>query len=95
LVVNLSVPPSEEILYIYDVVESGAAETEAELLNLWPLMQEEFAKNGKKFNSEYDGHWDAYGHGFVADQLLPLLDRNSTASLKSIGEPSDSAAGKH
>lgn len=71
--------PSEEIRFIYEVVEEGAMETGAELLNLWPFMQEQFEKDGIKFNSEYDGHWDEHGHAFVADKVLQLLTRDPTS----------------
>ncbi|MDP4262081.1 MAG: SGNH/GDSL hydrolase family protein [Bacteroidota bacterium] len=38
-------------------------------IDLTPYMQEDYAKNGKKFETEYDGHWSEYGHQFVAHVL--------------------------
>lgn len=73
--------PSEQVRYIYSAVESGATESGSEFLNLWPAMQEEFQTNGKKFNSEYDGHWDEYGHAFVAHQVLPILIQNAASGM--------------
>ena len=68
--------PSEEVRFLYEIAEEGAKETGAEFLNLWPLMQEQFEKDGIKFNSEYDAHWDEHGHAFVAEKVLPLLTRD-------------------
>jgi len=65
--------PSDVIQFIYRIVTAGASESGSELLNLWPAMQEQFRRDGVKFNSEHDGHWDEYGHAFVAMQFLNLF----------------------
>jgi hypothetical protein len=35
-------------------------------IDLTPFMVKDFQKNGKRFESKYDNHWDYYGHQFVA-----------------------------
>ena len=56
----------KEICYTYDI----------EFLDLTPLMLEDYRVNGRKFTFELDGHWNEYGHAFVADVLYDYL-RNS------------------
>jgi len=68
--------PSEEIRFIYEIAQESAKKADAEFLNLWPLMQERFDRDGIKFNSEYDTHWNEYGHAFVAEKVLQLLNKN-------------------
>jgi len=40
-----------------------------ELIDLTKSMEQDFIWNKRKFNTEIDGHWNEYGHEFVAKTL--------------------------
>ena len=42
-------------------------------LDLTEPMQKSYSKNRRKFNSEYDDHWDEYGNEFVANEIYNFL----------------------
>jgi hypothetical protein len=47
-----------------------------EFIDLTQFMEEDYKKNGIKFNSKIDGHWNEYGHKFVANVLYEYLKNN-------------------
>lgn len=46
---------------------------EVELIDLTYYMQQDYEKNRIKFNSDTDGHWNEYGHEFVAGIIYDYL----------------------
>ncbi len=38
-------------------------------IDLTSYMADDYKKNGKRFETNYDGHWDQYGHQFIAKVL--------------------------
>lgn len=44
-----------------------------DLLDLTGPMADDFMKNGTKFNSEHDNHWNEYGHRIVSKEVLKWL----------------------
>jgi hypothetical protein len=64
------------VLWLNDMMREICRAHDVEFLDLTPLMMEEFRANGRKFTSELDGHWDEYGHEFVANAICDYL-RNS------------------
>jgi hypothetical protein len=45
-------------------------------IDLTPRMLEDYQKNGKRFESNYDNHWNEYGHQFVAGVLYNYFKNN-------------------
>ncbi|HSG29231.1 MAG TPA: hypothetical protein VLA34_12180, partial [Candidatus Krumholzibacterium sp.] len=41
-----------------------------EVIDLEAPMTEDFREHGRRFSSEYDNHWDEYGHEIVARTIL-------------------------
>jgi hypothetical protein len=61
------------VLWMHDMMEAICSKNDVEYIDLIPLMQEDYRINGKKYNSDLDGHWDEYGHEFVAHVLFDSL----------------------
>jgi hypothetical protein len=66
-------PGSYGLSFLHDMMKEACSSHGVELLNMTDAMTEDYRKNGKKFNSEYDNHWDAYGHEVVAREVLKTL----------------------
>lgn len=45
-------------------------------IDLTPYMLANFQINGKRYETDYDGHWNEYGHEFVANVLYKYLLNN-------------------
>tara|TARA_Y100000748_G_scaffold280931_1_gene260231 strand:- start:17 stop:454 length:438 start_codon:yes stop_codon:yes gene_type:complete len=43
------------------------------LVNMHPIFLDDWQLNRKKFNSEYDSHWNEHGHSLVAKTLNSIL----------------------
>ena len=57
----------------YIIAEMSANETNLYVLDLHPIFQKDWNINRKKFNFEYDFHWNEYGHRLAADALHELV----------------------
>ena len=68
-----NVPPEKGIAFLHTLMEKLCLKFGFEFLDLSVPMKEEYQRTKKKYNSEIDGHWDAYGHEFVSRQILRLL----------------------
>ena len=44
------------------------------LVNMHPIFLDDWQLNRKKFNSEYDSHWNEYGHSLIAKTLTLILE---------------------
>jgi lysophospholipase L1-like esterase len=67
---------NSRVLWLNDMMKEICYTHDIEFLDLTPLMLEDYRVNGRKFTFELDGHWNEYGHEFVADVLYDYL-RNS------------------
>ena len=61
------------VLWLHDMMKELCQKYNAEFIDLTEPMKEDFVEKGKKFNSELDGHWNEYGHEFVAKVLYEYL----------------------
>ena len=52
--------------WLNHMVDSICKEQSLPFIDLTSDMEQDFKKNGKKFESKYDNHWDYYGHQTVA-----------------------------
>jgi hypothetical protein len=57
------------ITWLNSMVGGVCKELDFPFIDLTPYMLEDYKKNGKRFETDYDGHWDEYGHQFVASVL--------------------------
>ena len=64
---------NSRVLWLNEMMKGICSTYDMEFLDLTPLMLEDFRANGKKFTSELDGHWNEYGHEFVADAIYDYL----------------------
>jgi hypothetical protein len=64
-----------QVWWMHDMMKEICHKYNAEYIDLTVPMKNDFNKNGRKFNSEFDGHWDEYGHEFVANILIDYLSK--------------------
>ncbi len=62
------------VLWLNEMMKEICRAHDVEFLDLTPLMVEDYRANGRKFSSDLDGHWDEYGHGFVANAVYEYLN---------------------
>jgi hypothetical protein len=60
------------VLFLNELVQRLSSAHGFELLDLTEPMLEDYRINHIPFNSPLDAHWNAYGHAFVARQVLSL-----------------------
>jgi len=65
------------VLWLNEMMKEICCTYNVEFLDLTPLMLEEYRANGRKFTSELDGHWDEYGHEFVANVVYDYLKNSN------------------
>jgi hypothetical protein len=67
-------PYMDSQLYWMNELLRDAAETNGcSFLDLGDAFTEEYRRNRKKFNPEYDGHWNEHGHRITAEALYKHL----------------------
>jgi len=64
---------NDKLLFLHELMRRYCAELDIEFLDLSDPMRKAFQMNEKKFNSEFDAHWNNYGHDFVYQQIVKLL----------------------
>jgi lysophospholipase L1-like esterase len=64
---------NSSILFLYEIIQKYCNENGFEFLNLTEDMKRAYAINKIKFNSDVDGHWNEYGHAFVAEKVANLF----------------------
>ena len=52
------------------ILNQMGIKTNLHLLDLHPVFLKNWKKNKKKFDYEYDGHWNEHGHEIVAKALV-------------------------
>ena len=61
------------VLALNQIVREACDNSDLEMIDLTDPMKRDYDANGIWFNSRYDGHWDEYGHEFVARTLMEWL----------------------
>jgi len=61
------------VLWISKMLADLSAELKFDLLDLTYSMEKDYRKNKVKFNFDVDGHWNEYGHNFVANEIFNFL----------------------
>ncbi len=64
---------ASNVLWINKMMDSITSKNNIEYIDLTEYMYHDYLVNERKFSSEIDGHWDEYGHEFVADVLYNYL----------------------
>ena len=44
------------------------------IIDMKPIFSADYAKHNLKFNSPYDGHWNAYGHEKVSEEIIKMIN---------------------
>lgn len=65
--------PSSHIAWMYDTMHALTEKHGVAFLDLSEAMEKDYRSNHRAFNSPLDGHWDEYGHAFVATQVEAFL----------------------
>ena len=58
-----------KIAWLNTMVADHCKELNLPFIDLTSYMVEDYKKNAKRFETDYDNHWDEYGHQFVANVL--------------------------
>jgi len=66
-----------KVMWIHEMMDTLCASSNIELVDLVPLMIEDYRENKKRFDSELDAHWNEYGHQFVSKALYKQLMNNN------------------
>lgn len=56
-------------LFLNDFFIKLCKDKDLKSIDLTPYMEKSYQNNKTRFESEYDGHWNPYGHAFVAEIL--------------------------
>lgn len=66
---------SSNVLFLNKMTAKYASLQKLDFIDLTEVFQADYIKNGKKFNSEWDSHWDDYGHKVVSDTLNKFINQ--------------------
>lgn len=61
------------VMFLHDMMNELCAKNDFEFLDLTGSMKKDYQLNHTKFDFEFEGHWNEYGHHFVCEQVLKLL----------------------
>ncbi|MCX5814217.1 MAG: hypothetical protein NT178_16985, partial [Proteobacteria bacterium] len=64
---------NSDVMWMNKMVKAICNDYNVEYIDLTSFMKEDFKRNGMKFNSEFDYHWNKYGHDFVSNVLTHYL----------------------
>lgn len=62
-----------KVYWLNKMMAEQCSEMNLPFIDLTPAMAEDYRKNKKRFETDYDGHWAEYGHQFVANELFKYL----------------------
>ena len=65
---------NESVQFLHTLTAEVCAENGISLLDLSVPMRKAYAENGRHFESEWDFHWNEYGHEYVARAVADLLE---------------------
>jgi hypothetical protein len=60
-------------LELNNLVSQVCDSLDLQFIDLTSYMQNDYSKNKQRFETDYDGHWNEYGHKFVAQLLYEHL----------------------
>jgi len=60
---------NSSVLFLESYIKEGCEKYEMEFISLTNYFEEDYRKNNKRFNSEYDYHWNKYAHDLIARHL--------------------------
>lgn len=63
----------EDVQFLHTLTADVCAQNGISLLDLSVSMRDAYAENGRHFESEFDFHWNEYGHEYVAGELGEFL----------------------
>ena len=63
------------VCFLNDLAGRCAAKNQIEFIDLNPVFDANYKIHHQKFNSDFDFHWDAYGHAIVADTLYKYITK--------------------
>ncbi len=79
----LFAPPNEAVYdyffdisrieWLYNLMDETCQKYNVEYVDFTEVMRQDYQHNKRKFNSDVDGHWNDYGHKFVAEFLYDYL----------------------
>ncbi len=67
---------TSQVAWMNEMIRELSAKHEVELIDLTEPMKQDWEENKNRFNPEIDGHWNEYGHQFVADVVYEYLNNN-------------------
>jgi hypothetical protein len=67
---------SAKVSWLNQMVSVECNQLGLPFIDLTPSMAADYAKNKKRFETDYDGHWAEYGHQFVASTLYNYFKNN-------------------
>lgn len=73
LIYSGSSPKESGVYWLHELMAKATQNNNIEFIDLSSYMENDYKKNGRKFNSEIDSHWNEYGHQFVAKILVNYL----------------------
>ncbi len=72
---------SSNVLFLNKMVAHLAAKNNLDFIDLTNVFERDYEKNHREFNSEYDSHWNIYGHQIVADTVYHFIKDHYIAPL--------------
>lgn len=54
---------------------STANENGFQVIDMNPIFKKDFSERNLKFNSEYDGHWNEYGHKKISEEVIKKINK--------------------
>ncbi len=67
---------NSRVLWMHEMLKEICKMHDIEFYDLNPVMLADYKKNRMLFNTENDGHWNEYGHRFVAEFLYDVLQED-------------------
>lgn len=64
---------NSSLIWMHEMMRNVCEKHDVEYIDLTEPMQQDFMTNSREFNSKLEGHWDEYGHEFVANILYEYL----------------------
>lgn len=64
---------NENVRFLHEITAEACADSGVSLVDLTGPMRSAYEENGRRFESEWDGHWNEYGHQFVARAVAGAL----------------------
>jgi len=65
-----------KVAWLNTMVAEHCKDLNLPFIDLTPYMLDDYTKNKKRFETDYDGHWSEYGHQFVAGVLYQYFKNN-------------------